>query len=138
MPYNSPGQGPWGDAKPEFRLLLTHPTSNRDHIDGRRSMLRITEEVSGQVVLELEMNANDLQDLLSNRETRPVARRIGPHPERWGHEMLLTSATYREEHQAREARDLLERNGWQVDEIRRNNTGRHVVTGRRWDGHADG
>lgn len=129
---------PFGPKVPRFRVQLTHPTSSDDAIEGRRSILRVEEIASSLNVFELELTSADLHELLSQRWAYPALRRIGLHPERWGHEMRTTTSTHADEAAAEVARLDLESRGWLVEKIRRNNQHRYVVTGRRWDdGDAD-
>lgn len=122
------------DTAPQFRIQLTHPNSSHEDAESRRAVLRVEETVSSQMVFELELSSADLHDLLSQRFAYPSIRMVGPHPERWGREMQLTTATYAHRDAALDAKAALEAGGWQVDMLKRNNAHRWVVTGRRWDG----
>lgn len=125
---------PWGTGPgPTFKVQITHPTSSSDETEGRRSVLRVEEVTSSQIVFELELTSADLHDLLAQRWAYPALRRIGLHPERWGHKLRTITATAADEAAAEVAKLDLESSGWFVEKIRRNNQYRYVVTGRRWD-----
>jgi hypothetical protein len=124
------------DNVPQFRVQLTHPSSSEYDQQGnpiRVAVLRVEETVSSLTVFELELTSGDLHDLMSSRFAYPSIRRLGKHPERWGHEMRVHRATCGTQEGAELIKANLEDGGWTVDKIHRDNTYRYVIVGRRWD-----
>jgi hypothetical protein len=126
------------EPKPAISLMMTHPWSNQGRAP---AVLRLEDEVSGQQLFELELNAEQLHDLLASRTVRPHVRHYTRRPEVMGHPetmWMISSPTHDE---AVEQRERLIDLGWTVTEPRRQRG--HVsyvyqVTGRRWDGEPAG
>lgn len=126
------------EAKPAITLMMAHPWSNQGRAP---AVLRIEDEVSGDRLLELELDSEMLHDLLASRSVRPHVRHYTKRPEVMGRPETIWSITSASEWEATEQRERLIDLGWKVTEPRRQRG--HVsyvwqITGRRWDGEPAG
>jgi hypothetical protein len=115
-----------------MRVRLSRPINY-----GANFYLEITDETSRMVVMELELDAEALADLMSNREAKAPAGvttkldRVGKLMEH--DQVVLESSTFKDQADADAAADNWRtREGWDTASVSRNNQRNWVLTGRRW------
>lgn len=121
----------------EVSLRLGYPTNNTR--EGRYASLEVTDEASGMVILEVDLEPDQLLALMSGSTAYSVASILVPKPERVGKVLEVASAMVRNgdyygQEQEVAAQDLVKTyqdQGWEDVTSRRVRDG-ISITARRW------
>lgn len=132
------------EPKPVISLRLSYPTNNFQ--ERAPVVLLVEDEVSGQTILELELDSAGFHDLLASRTARPSVKRYIRNPGRIGHPETIWTIVCEDQDAANLMRERLRSHGWTVSDTltRQRGGGRNgpayvwPVTGRRWDGEPAG
>jgi hypothetical protein len=119
------------DAQPgDIMILLTYPRSSSE---GKRARLEITDEMSRETLLSVELAPEQLMDMMSSTGVRVSGAQLPHSVERIGKRSQTTSTVIgrRDELSPEQVRDAYLAAGWETVDIRKTNYGHHVVA-RRW------
>lgn len=117
------------DATPgDVLISLTHGRSNHDENFVR---LEVTEQMSGVVLVRVNLDAKQFTDIMGSVGTIVAADFLPGRPERIGRRRENTSVSLRSDADPESARARFEADGWESVRIDRTNFGYRVVA-YRW------
>jgi hypothetical protein len=126
-----------GHAPGTVMISLTHPRGSND--DQRRVGLKVEDLVSSQVLVNVEMTAEQFADMMSSAATVVAGARLPQHPERLGKRMHTASTpiTRTDGRDPQEVAAAYLAEGWETVSVHQTNYGQQVVA-RRWVADSEG
>lgn len=120
----------------DVSIRLAYPTFMGSDRGKKAAHLEVIDEASGQLIVDMELNPDQLMDLMSGSSTHVSGATLSSKPERLGRRAQTTSTNVfgfdpevADRAQTVKAEYLAA--GWEVVDVRQTNFGRRVAA-RRW------
>ncbi|MEU3452232.1 hypothetical protein ABZ671_01115 [Micromonospora sp. NPDC006766] len=114
----------------DVSVQLSYPYNSHT---GRRGHLTVTDRMSGLTLVEVDLTAGQVMDLMAHTSVRVSGATLPARPDLIGKRMETDSTTvgHNDERDPEQVRVGYLVAGWDTAQVRRTNSG-HQVTARRW------